>query len=265
MRQRRRSKPLAAFCVALLCAALLQATPAVAGCAAGKVGEMPLTIWHNRLFVPLTVNDTQGQFLIDTGAFHSIVDQNFARTAGVQWDRHQPAYTLGGFGGQTLPVLAGRMRMLTIAGMRVPDREMPIHDFGAEAAPNNTTISGLLGADLLDLFDVELDPAAGKLTLWRLVGCHDIEPLHWTGDYAAIPMRRSADKQLRIPIWIDGADFDAILDTGAKGLYLSHAAALQAGATDAQLTQDPACRRRRHRRRHDKPPPPLQNAPCRQG
>ena len=224
---------------AFLCAGLAAASPALANCVAGRVGDMPLTIAHARLFVVLTINDTPGQFLVDTGAAQSVLDESFAGRTGVQWDHHQPVYTLNGFGGSTLPVHAGRIRMLGIAGMHVADREMPIHDFGSEASPGGGTIAGLLGADLLDLFDVELDPVAGKLALWRLAGCRDIEPLHWTGDYVAIPMRRTAGKQLRIPIWIDGADFDATLDTGAQGLYLSHAAALKAGATEDELAHDP--------------------------
>ena len=239
-----------------LCCGLALAAPAAAGCAAARVGELPLTVWHTRLFVPLSVNGTAGNFLLDTGAAHSVIDEGFAARAGVQWDRHQPVFVLSGFGGETLPVRAGHLRMLDFAGMEVPDREMPMHDFSGVPAPDGGAIAGLLGADLLDLFDVELDPAAGKLALWRLAGCHDIAPLHWTGDYASIPMRRTGDKQLKIPIWLDGADLEATLDTGAPDLYLSRAAALQAGATSQRLAQDPLIEtggiagvapRRRHR------------------
>jgi predicted aspartyl protease len=215
--------------------------PAVASaqCRVARVAQMPMTVEHNRLFVPVTVNETAGKFMVDTGAFHSLIDAGFASRAGVRMDTHQPRYTLGGFGGNSLPVQAGRLRMFEFAGAKIPDREMPIYDFSQDFARVGIPVDGLLGADMLNLLDVELDFPGNTLSLWRLFDCHDIEPLHWSGDYASIPMARQSDKHVKIPIWVDGADMDAMLDTGAGGLLLSREAALHAGATEDQLGHDP--------------------------
>jgi len=212
---------------------------ALAECRVARVAQMPLTVDHNRLFVPVTVNETAGKFMVDTGAFHSLIDAGFASRAGVRMDAHQPRYILGGFGGNSLPVQAGRLRMFEFAGAKIPDREMPIYDFSEDFASDGLPVDGLLGADMLNLLDVELDFPGKTLSLWRLFDCHDIEPLHWSGDYASIPMPRQSDKHVKIPIWLDGADMDALLDTGAGGLHLSHEAALRAGATEDQLAHDP--------------------------
>ena len=227
------------FAGILMLVGAMWGSAAEAGCGVGRIADLPMTIAHDGLFVPLTINDVTGHFLVDTGAFHSILDSSFASAAGVRWDFFQPQYTISGIGGETLPVRAGRLRMLVLGGMRVPDREMPIHDFGHDTREPQR-LDGLLGADLLSVLDVELDFSAGKLTLWRLFNCRDIEPLHWSGDYAAIPMKRMGDGHLQIPIWIDNADLDAILDTGASsGLILTRQAARQAGALDADLANDP--------------------------
>jgi len=63
--------------------------------------------------------------------------------------------------------------------------------------------------------------------------------MHWSGDYAAIPLSREASKHVDIPIWLDGAVMKAKLDTGAGGLILDRQAALAAGATEDQLAHDP--------------------------
>jgi predicted aspartyl protease len=223
----------------LLMAACISPLPAEADCRAGRVGQMPLSIEHNRLFVPVTVNDTPGSFLVDTGAFQSVIDSGFASRAGVRWDQHQPPVVISGFGGHTLPVRAGRLRMLAFAGVKIPDREMPIYDFAANVTHGTAPMAGLIGADLLDVLDVELDFTNHTLSLWRLFGCQAIEPLHWTGDYASIPMHRQSDKHVQIPIWLDGAAMDAVLDTGAGGLHLSREAAIRAGATQDALAHDP--------------------------
>jgi predicted aspartyl protease len=227
------------YAMILLACTWLAPASTWAECRVARVAQMKLTVEHNRLYVPVTVNDTAGEFMVDTGAFHSLIDAGFASRAGVRMDAHQPRYSLGGFGGNSLPVQAGRLRMLEFAGAKIPDREMPIYDFSQDFARVGVPVDGLLGADLLDLLDVELDFAGNTLSLWRLFDCHDIEPLHWSGDYASIPVHRLSDKHIKIPIWLDGADMDAMLDTGAGGLHLSREAALRAGATADQLAHDP--------------------------
>jgi predicted aspartyl protease len=226
------------YAMILLACTWLAPASTWAECRVARVAQMKLTVEHNRLYVPVTVNDTAGEFMVDTGAFHSLIDSGFASRAGVRMDAHQPRYSLGGFGGNSLPVQAGRLRMLEFAGAKIPDREMPIYDFSQDFARVGVPVDGLLGADLLDLLDVELDFSGNTLSLWRLFDCHDIEPLHWSGDYASIPMTRLSDKHIKIPIWLDGADMDAMLDTGAGGLLLSREAALRAGATAEELAQD---------------------------
>jgi predicted aspartyl protease len=220
----------------------LLATTAHAECRVGKVAEMPITVWHNRIYVPVTVNDTPGVFLLDSGASMSLVNTGFAARAGVGWDLHQPRLQLEGVGGKLTGIVrAGHLRMLEFGGMKIPDREMPISDIVAPQ-PSGQAVDGLLGADMLNLLDLELDFQSNTARFWRLFGCTTITPLHWTGDYAAIPLKRQASKHVEIPIWLDGAVIQAALDTGAGGLVIDRDTALQAGATPDQLAHDPTSR-----------------------
>jgi predicted aspartyl protease len=218
---------------------VLFAAQAHAECRVGKVAEMPITLWHNRIYVPVTLNDTPGTFMLDSGASLSIINTGFAARAGARWDLNQPRMQLEGVGGKLTGIVhAGRLRMLEFGGMKIPDREMPISDITAPQ-PGGQTVDGLLGADMLNLLDLELDFQTNTARFWRLFGCTEITPLHWTGDYAAIPLHRQASKHVEIPIWLDGAVIQAALDTGAGGLVIDRATALQAGATPDQLAHDP--------------------------
>jgi len=222
----------------LLCA-LLFTTTAQAECRVGKVAEMPITFWHNRIYVPVTVNDTPGTFMLDSGASMSLINTGFAARAGVGWDLHQPRLQLEGVGGKLTGIVrAGHLRMLEFGGVKIPDREMPISDIVAPQ-PGGQAVDGLLGADMLNLLDLELDFQSNTASFWRLFGCANITPLHWTGDYATIPLHRQASKHVEIPIWLDGALVQAVLDTGAGGLVIDRPTALQAGATPDQLAHDP--------------------------
>jgi predicted aspartyl protease len=232
---------MAALAASTILAVLAGSLRAQAGqCRVAKAAEMPMTYWHNRIFVPVSVNEMPGTFLLDTGAFNSTVNTEFASRANVVWDRFQPQLTLEGVGGkQTRTVRAGRLRMLEFGGLKIPDREMPIAEVDMQQ-PNGAPVDGILGAELLSVLDLEIDFRSSEVTLWRLYGCADIAPVGWTGDYASIPLHRTTEKQVTIPIWLDGALVQSVLDTDAGGLVLDRKTALAAGATEAELAQDPA-------------------------
>ncbi len=224
---------LLAIAISVLC------TTAWAGCRVSNVAEMPMTVWHNHIYVPVGVNGTPGQFVLDTGAFNSMLDSTFAARAGVRWDRTQPPLIVQGVGGlESHRLQAGHIRMLKLGGADIQDREMPMSDIGMPQ-PSGGHADGLLGADMLNLLDLELDFPSKTVRLWRLFGCSDIAPVGWAGDYASIPMHRQASKHVKIPIWLDGIFVDAFLDTGADGLLIDRATALKAGASQDELAHDP--------------------------
>ncbi len=216
-------------------------TPAAraSGCKVAKVAEMPMNFWHNRIFLPVSVNNVPGTFLLDTGAFNSQIDTAFAARAGVGWDRMQAGIVEEGVGGRETRVLhPGHLRMLEFGGAKIPDREMPMGEVPMPK-PEGGNADGIIGADMLNLLDLELDFQTNKVAFWRLYDCPEVTPVGWTGDYAAIPLTRQASKHVKIPIWLDGAVIQATLDTGAGGLLVDRATALQAGATSEDLAHDP--------------------------
>jgi predicted aspartyl protease len=208
---------------------------------------LQLTIDGPRIYVPVTINDTQGEMQIDTGsAVGTIIDTPFAEKAGVGRDASGASMDIIGVNGKTLSSsVLGHVRKLLLGDIPAQDWEFPIMDIG-DTLPDKTRSAGILGGDLLSYFDIEIDIPAGIVRLWRPQGCDQIDPSGWKGDFDAIPMQRESStdltggKAISIPIWLDGAFLRATVDTGSDGvLLLSREAALKAGVTAEELSHDP--------------------------
>ncbi len=215
------------------------AIPAHAGCLLTKAGVLPMTISGTRLYVPVTMNDTPGSFVVDTGSERSIVDGTYAARAGIGIDRHAGEGVMSGVGGrETSLVFQGHVRHANIGGLPFDDWEFPVIPATAGGI-GKSEHDGLLGMDFLHYFDLDFDMEAGTLTLWRVTGCKDINPV-WKGPSDAIPLTHTAHQKVTLPVMIDNAFLDVELDTGSPGMVLSRAAADKAGVTDAALTgKDP--------------------------
>ena len=230
-RFRRRWLPLAVF------AALLPAGPAAATCTLTSITTVPLTIAGPRLYVPVSMNETPGLFMLDTGSETTILTSAFAVQAHVGLDKHAGLISLEGIGGRsTLPVNQAHARRIDVGKIAFNDWEFAVVPPEAGGL-GKTDHEGILGMDFLHYFDIDMDLETGTLTLWRLAECKDIHP-EWKGDYDAIPLKHTASHSVTLPIFIDNAFLDVEFDTGSPGAWLTHEAAFKAGATDAMLEKD---------------------------
>ncbi len=139
------------------------------GLAAWSGGALGAEIacWLDRgvLVAPATAAGVSGDFIIDTGAGHSSIHDTRARAAGAEGE-----------------VLVGEVRL---AGARVAERDLAVEDLDARTRAFPTPIAGVIGADILKDFVVELDTTPCRLTLAspgalaRPVGS-DV-PISWRG------------------------------------------------------------------------------------
>ena len=89
----------------------------------------------------------------------------------------------------------------------------------------NGLIGGVLGADLLRHYDVDLDFGAHKLSLFSPDHCPG-KVVYWTNDaVAVVPMHVVNTGHIVVPVSLDGHQLDAILDTGASTSILDAAVA----------------------------------------
>ena len=223
--------------LALLAATALLPHPAAATCELSKVTTVKLTIEGSRLYVPVSINETEGQFILDTGSELTMLNADFADQAHVGLSTYAGQVSMTGLGGRSsLPVNQAHARTTEVGTIKFPDWLYPVLP-REMVAKDKTERQGLLGMDFLHYFDMDMDLQAGTLTLWRVTGCTDIHP-EWQGDYDAIPLKHTVRQSVTMPIFVDDAFLDVVFDTGADGAWLTRDAAARAGVTDEMLAKD---------------------------
>jgi predicted aspartyl protease len=169
-----------------------------------------------RALVSVTINGAQKQFLLDTGGAATQISAEAA-------DKLK------------LPLVDSGVKMLDLYG-NASTRAVKVDSFGlGRLVDTNTTLpimtfrdnelySGILAADYMGKYDIELDFAGGKMNYFSPEHCPG-KVVYWpTAAIAAVPMR-FWDHHLILDVSLDGRPLRAIVDTGAPGTTLSMAEA----------------------------------------
>jgi len=215
---------------------LLIASQARAACIKTRAALLPITLWQNKLYVPVTLNGAPRLFFIDTGAAITHVSQTTADDLNLprNFDHTINSFGVGGIESHLHIV---EVASLVLGGVEVKNRSFPEADFADRLADGRSRPGGLIGADILSHFDVDIDIPHRKLALWRVTGCAEITP-DWDAAGAGVPMQIAPSRHVTVPVRIDGAALDLLLDTGAPDLVLSTGAAARAGATPDVLEEN---------------------------
>ena len=225
--------PLIALCFAT---ALLLSTTAHAACTTHRVADLPLTFWDQKILVSVALNGSPEVMALDTGAGITTISNEVAGRLNIphDFDHH---VELGGVGGANSALFMAQVDTLDLGGLRFAHQALPIIDFPLRDG-SGKPISGLLGADILSRYDVDLDMAGGHMALWQSSGC-TVSPPPWDANADPFPIDLDEGHHILVPLRVDDAKLTAVLDTGAGGLDLSLRAGMRAGATDDALDADP--------------------------
>jgi predicted aspartyl protease len=131
-------------------------------------------------------------------------------------------------------------RSFRLGGTAFENRSLSVAPLalGAEISP---PFAGLLGADFLYQFDLDIDVPHRTLGLYRNGGCRAGVPA-WGNAAVAIPLVKSATNRLNLAASVDGHPFRAIIDTGASVSLITRPNALRAGVAPESLDRDTAIR-----------------------
>ena len=181
------------------------------------VGESATTI------VKIDGKDTR--FTLDTGAFFNTMSRAEALSLGLALRPAPFGFRLGGVGGSTSVDIA-QVKDFGILGTTIKHVEFIVG--------GTDTGRGLLGANLLDLADLEIDLANGKMKLFQVNDCKKSALAYWTkdGKYNVADIERAdneRDRRTFIEVTIDGKKLRAVLDSGAAATVLSRDAAKRIG------------------------------------
>ena len=220
----------------LTCLMLLLAQAAPAACIKNRAALLPITLWQNKLYVPVTLNGRTRPFFVDTGAAISFVSQSMADELNLPHDFDHTLDTFG-VGGQESHLYIAEIASLALGAIQVSNRHLPVAAFGDRLADGRSQPGGLIGADILSHFDLDIDIPNRQIGLWQVSGCTDIQP-DWEGAIASVPMQIAPSRHASVPVRIDGAALDLMVDTGSPDLVLSTRAAARAGAPPEVLDEN---------------------------
>ena len=216
----------------------------LAGCAKSPEGacklvwraDLPIEPRDNLIFVGAMFNDHPATMVMDTGAERTTLTETAVTRLRLRRDLHHPTNTVG-IGGASASYEAllddFEVGVFRLPVERVEVGTFPLPEIGGIQA------DGLLGADILLAFDLDIDLPARRLTIYRARPCADSRP-PWTVPYSSVEGVAMWRDRLVVPLTVNGADGRAVLDTGAQRSVIRPEFAARGGVTQAMLDADPS-------------------------
>jgi len=199
---------------------------------------MPLESADHLMFVPARINGHRVRLLVDTGSERTTLTEAAAARLRLP---HIVTYVTRTFG------VAGMSasRDLAVPGIDLGGAHFPVDHVAvgrfARDRFSGPRIDGLLGADILLAFDMDIDLPAHQLTLYQVRDCPDVRPPWRQPAMEITGLGRSRDLMV-VAIDLDGERGTAILDTGAQFNVVKASFARRTGLSPAKMRSDPLIR-----------------------
>ena len=197
--------------------------------------DLPIDPRDNLIFVPAMFNDHPANLLMDTGAERTTLTEAAVTRLHLRRDLQHQSNSVG-IGGTSASYEAlpddFAVGVFRLAVERVKVATFALPEIGG-IQPD-----GLLGADILLAFDLDIDLPARRLTIYRARPCADSRP-PWTEPYSSVEGVAMWRDRLMVPLTVNGANGRAVLDTGAQSTVIRPEFAARGGVTPALLGNDP--------------------------
>ena len=217
---------------------LSRCAPPGADCSLSLVAQIPLQVQDHLLVVPAGINGKWVHLVVDSGAERTTLSDATAERLGLPHDPRYRTRSLG-IGGHTVTTDADLER-LVLGGVHFPVQRVAVGTFKLQNE-RGLNADGLLGADILLAFDLDIDVPHGTLTLYRARQCPAAGP-PWTEPAVEIPGIGVRKDRLLLPIELDNVPGMAILDTGAGRNLIGADMARRMGLNEQTLADDPRVR-----------------------
>jgi predicted aspartyl protease len=219
---------------------LSRCSPTQADCSLSLIAQMPLQVQDHLLVVPAGINGKWVHLVVDSGAERTTLSDAAADRLGLPHDPRYRTRSLG-IGGHTVTTDADLDR-LVLGGVHFPIERVAVGTFRLQNE-RGLNADGLLGADILLAFDLDIDVPGGTLTLYRSRQCPESAP-PWQESAVEIPGVGVRKDRLLLPIALDNVSGMAILDTGAGRNVIGADMARRMGLNEQTLAIDAEVRQR---------------------
>ena len=221
----------------LLIGSLLAGCQASGPCQLGLATEIPLTFQDGHLFAAPLLNGQAVSMWFDTGA--QITTLTTAAADRLSLTLMPLRGTLQGVGGSAA-AYGFVARSFQIGRLQGHNFQLIASDLGL-SRPGHLT-DGLLGADFLAAYDVDLDLPDSEVTLFKTAGDCSRPSAALGENLYTVPMSeqsRDTDPRPHLHVSIAGKTLTALLDTGAPGSLLFRNTARSIGLQPSVLAADP--------------------------
>jgi tetratricopeptide (TPR) repeat protein len=217
---------------AILCLSIASTCAFADGCKVGKIAEFPIAMVGLRPLMTAAINDVDVQFVVDSGAFYSMISAASAAQLKLRTSYAPLGFYLTGVHGAADASIA-TAKTFTLAGVPLHNVEFLVG--GSEAGAGSI---GLLGQNVLHIEDVEYDLGHGMVRLIKAVGCKKTRLAYWAGNstpYSVIDLAAEPDTNSQrlshtlSTAYINGVKIRVLFDSGAGNSMLSLKAAARAG------------------------------------
>lgn len=220
--------------IAFLLTSLLANSPVVANeCGSLKMLASAKLMLQGkyRPLVPVTVNGSPKQFLVDTGGIYTTITprEATALNLNIQYDA-TPLFNTSGRSSEGY----AKVDSFELGGMTAKDVYLRV-------LPSDIDADGAIGPDVMKHNDVEMDFAGKKMNYFLPDHCPG-KVIYWShNDAAQIPIVLADKRWIKVPVTLDGKSFVAIIDTGATSTTISTETAQEAfGLTPGSPGVEPA-------------------------
>ena len=225
--------------VGLIAGAILTAFAATVShagdCGTKPIGNIIVATLNRAPMVTLSANGKAVTLILDTGAERTVLTPDVAERIGAQRPSIEFQRHLRGIAGD-LPTHEVELRSFAAGEVAIPWRRVLVAPVKmARVFP--TPLDGLLGADALSDFDIDLDLPRHQMTFYQKQTCSTAAP-NWAGPYTSVSTGVSRGERLFFPVQLDGHRLTAVIDTGSQFTVLATASARALGLTEGQLSRD---------------------------
>jgi predicted aspartyl protease len=211
---------------ALLFMALSFTAPALAeDCSLKAVASLDMLPSAHRILVSASLNGTEMPMLVDTGAGVSSVSDKTVNALGLTRQESQ-LKSLDMYGNASREFV--RLDTVQLGSLKGKDVNLMIW------AGRDVAFNGLIGGDMLERYDVELNFVTRKLNLFSQDHCEG-KVVYWPATSGTVvpfsmtrPLRSNTlgmeighDTLIRVPVTLDGKAIRAMIDTGAPTTTMS--------------------------------------------
>jgi hypothetical protein len=194
-----------------------------ASCALKLVNSIPITMAGGRRpLVPVVINGTEKKFLLDTGGYATQITAAAAQQLKLP-STESNIKLLDLYGNAS--TMAAKVDTLMLGRLQDKNTTLPIMaGTSSKDVGDEPLFVGLLAADYMGKYDIELDFAGGKMNYFLSDHCPG-KVVYWPAAAIAVVPMRFPDHHVILDVSLDGHPQKAILDTGASGTTLSMAEA----------------------------------------